>query len=328
VQRIVQKEKRGESLTTEERAYLERGKDVLRKTQQRAAANTPDRFKGMEGDGFGERVFVAPVNIPEPLSPVIMLQSAVKDGHETRAACRLPAGDSVVPVFFWIHGGLSRCTDEKMKTQVTRNPVFTRILARGYGIVFCTFRTYEHDPQDEGPILDALGMIEKVRSMPRVDTNAVFVCGGSGGGSIALSIASRIRPAGIIVGEPATVIYTGMLTTGDYAKRLAIMKDPGTYYTSALQEKTLERMRNIQSPILMLHGDVHDLYKLNIQYIVPQLTSLGKTIDVSIYPGMKHGFYDGNEAPLPIIERVVSEADTFMKKHGARPLPMMDGSAP
>lgn len=326
VQRIIQKEKRGEALTEQEKVYLERGKDVLKKNS-RPSTNTPDRFKGMEGDGYGQKLFVGPVDIPESLCPTVMLQTTTTDGREISAAYRAPVGSGPFPVYFWVHGGLSRYPDEKMKVQVTRNPVFTRVLEKGYIIVFCTFRTYETDPQDEGPILDSLAMIEKVKSIPTVDTNAFFVCGGSGGGNIALTVATRIVPAGVIVGEPATVIFTGMLTTGDYGKRLMIMKDPGTYYTPELKERTIERMRTMRSPILILHGDVHDLYKLNLQYIVPQLKALEKSIEVSIYPGMKHGFYDGNDAPLPIVEKVVSEVDTFMKKNGAHPKPMNNRDA-
>lgn len=81
--------------------------------------------------------------------------------------------------------------------------------------------------------------------------------GGSGGGSIALELGGDPEVCAIVAGEPATVLYTGMLTQGDYSPRLEMMADPEKYATTELQKKTKEKLRYIRAPARILHGDRH-----------------------------------------------------------------------
>jgi hypothetical protein len=63
--------------------------------------------------------------------------------------------------------------------------------------------------------------------------------------------------------EPATVSYTGMLTTAEYGQRLEMMAEPEKHFTPELRTRTLEKLRQVKAPVLLVHGDMHDLRKLN-----------------------------------------------------------------
>ena len=59
---------------------------------------------------------------------------------------------------------------------------------------------------------DCLAVIDRVRHLPRMDSESVFVFGGSGGGSLALELAGQTKLAAIAAGEPANVLFTGIWT--------------------------------------------------------------------------------------------------------------------
>ena len=97
----------------------------------------------------------------------------------------------------------------------------------------------------------------------------------------------------IVAGEPANVLYTGMLTTGDYGPRLEMMAEPERFFTPELRQRTRENLRGLRAPVLILHSDQHDLRKLNAPLFVPLMKEAGVQVDYREYPGYGHGFYFG-----------------------------------
>ena len=171
--------------------------------------------------------------------------------------------------------------------------MITRFLSIGYAVVQATFRTYENDVQSRGPIEDVRAVIRQIVQDTSIDSGRISLYGGSGGGSIALELASDASVSAVVAGEPATVLYTGMLQTGDYAKRLEIMKDPGSFLTEQMKKSTLEKLRTIRVPVLILHSDQHDLAKLNKPIFLPLMKEAGLKVQFREYPGYGHGFYFG-----------------------------------
>jgi acetyl esterase/lipase len=125
----------------------------------------------------------------------------------------------------------------------------------------------------------------------------------------------------IIAGEPATVLYTGMLTTGEYGPRLAIMALPEKYLTPELRHHTLDKLKALRAPVLILHGDRHDLHKLNKPLFLPLMQQAGVKVEYREYPGYGHGFYFGGGddrwgkgADDKVVGEVVRDVRAFLDK--------------
>ncbi len=300
-----QKEARGERLTPDEQSYLNQAK--------RALAERGGKDAGIRGDGAGEMVFIAPIQIGDEAAPSGRIQAKTKDGMTAVATYRKPAGEGPYPAVVFIHGGLTELPEQNLTRQLRFNPVYTRMLAAGYVIVVGTFRTYDQDVQSQGPILDSLAVVEAVKELPFVDSQSVVVFGGSGGGSIALELAGLTDLAAAVCGEPATILYTGMLTTGEYGPRLKIMANPHEYFTPEIKERTRKKLKTIRCPVLILHGDIHDLKTMNGEIMLPEMKAAGVNLTYKVYPGNPHGFYTGNHASKETVVKVVNDVRTFIK---------------
>jgi enterochelin esterase-like enzyme len=288
-----------------------------------APAPGPKRATGMEGDGAAP-VFhwpVAPVKITETESPVQVIETTAVDGRASRAWWRKPKGDGPFPAILFIHGGLTEFPEASLRQHLTENPVITRLLAAGYAVVMATFRTYEQDVQSRGPIEDVRAVLRQTARLLGVDPRRIALYGGSGGGSIALELGGDPEVRAIVAGEPATVLYTGMLTTGEYGPRLEMMANPEKFFTPELRARTLEKLKTVRAPVLLLHGDQHDLHRLNKPLLLPLMKQAGIEVEYREYPGFGHGFYFGGGddrwgkgADLAVVEQVVTEVRTFLEK--------------
>jgi acetyl esterase/lipase/S-formylglutathione hydrolase FrmB len=289
---------------------------------RQSAGPARNRTAGMEGDGAGRMTSrVRPVEIPETESPILTLEAKAADGRDVRAFWRKPKGDGPFPAIVFIHGGLTQFPEDLLRRQLLVNPVITRMLAAGYAVAQATFRTYEQDVRSRGPIEDVRAVVRTLAETPGIDGQRIALFGGSGGGSIALELGDDPAVRAIIAGEPATVLYTGMLTTGDYATRLEIMAAPEKYLTPDLRARTLEKLKNLRAPVLILHGDRHDLHKLNAPLFVPLMKEAEVRVEYREYPGYGHGFYFGGGddrwgkgADDKVVAEVVREVRAFLEK--------------
>jgi dipeptidyl aminopeptidase/acylaminoacyl peptidase len=305
------KELNGEPLTQQESKDLALAKSALAEK---------NRFAGMEGDGNGPlNLFVPPADISEEESPVLTIDTVSADGRRVVALWRKPKHVSKPAVIVFIHGGLTQYPEQQMRRQLLSNPVLTRFLAKGYAVVQATFRTYEDNVQSREPIEDVRSIVRSIAQDSSIDSTKVVLFGGSGGGSIALELASDPLVSAVVAGEPATVLYTGMLTTGDYTKRLEIMKRPEVYFTEELRKSTLLKLKEIRAPILILHSDQHDLVKLNKPIFLPLMKEAGLDVRYQEYPGYGHGFYFGagddrwgKGATKELVEEIISDVDSFL----------------
>jgi len=288
---------------------------------RRSQAAPTRRTAGMEGDGAGAAIrwSVAPVSIPESECPVRVIAAAAADGRQVRAWWRKPHGDGPHPAIVFIHGGLTEFPEAALRRHLTANPVITRFLAAGYAVVMATFRTYEQDVQSRGPIDDVRAVVRTATGLPGVDPRRIALYGGSGGGSIALELGGDPEVRAIVAGEPATVLYTGMLTTGEYSPRLEIMANPERFFTPEFRERTRAKLATLRAPVLILHGDRHDLRKLNGPIIVPLMKEAGVRVEYREYPGYGHGFYFGGGddrwgkgADECVVEDVVRDVRRFL----------------
>jgi dienelactone hydrolase len=116
-----------------------------------------------------------------------------------------------------------------------------------------------------------------------------------------------------VADEPASVLFTGMFNKcsahgPDVVKASDAddeMENPHKYYTAAVQKVTPAKIANISCPILIVHGDVHAINRINDQIIVPELKAAGKQVKDILYKGEQHGFSVGSsttEAALKFSE--------------------------
>jgi CubicO group peptidase (beta-lactamase class C family)/acetyl esterase/lipase/esterase/lipase superfamily enzyme len=296
-----------------------------------------NRTAGMEGDGAGPMSSrVKPVEVPETESRIQTLDAKAADGRAVRAFWRKPRGDGPFPAIVFIHGGLTQVPEEVLRRQLQMNPVIARLLDAGYGVVQATFRTYEQDVQSRAPIEDVRAVVHALAKAPRVDSKRIALFGGSGGGSIALELGSDPAVRAVIAGEPATVLYTGMLTTGEYGPRLEIMAAPEKYFTPELRQRTLEKLKTLHALVLMLHSDQHALHKLNKPLFLPLMKEAGVKVEYREYPGYGHGFYLGGGddrwgkgADEAVVEAVVRDTRAFLDESmPATAAPRPSASAP
>ncbi|MFM7835829.1 MAG: alpha/beta fold hydrolase [Planctomycetaceae bacterium] len=298
----------------------EEAQSFAQKTSLRPAPD-PGRRTGLEGDG-ATPVFHWPVDairISEADCPLETLEAKASDGRSIRVPWRKPQGAGPFPAIVFVHGGLTQFPENSLRQHLTDNPVITRFLARGYAVVMATFRNYGQDVQSRGPIEDVRAIVQRTAKLPGIDRDRIALYGGSGGGSIALELGGDSQVRAIVAGEPATVLYTGMLTTGEYAPRLEMMARPEKYFTSELRARTLAKLKTIRVPVLILHGDRHDLHKLNKPLFLPLMQEAEIDVEYREYADYGHGFYFGGGedrwgkgADETVVEQVVADAAKFL----------------
>lgn len=242
-------------------------------------------------------------------------------------AVRKPPGKGPFPAVVFLHGGLGQSTMSNLRKNSVHQPAPARFLAWGYATVTATRRANRHDPQDRGVVEDTLALVRATRELPFVDAGSVALYGGSGGGTLALEVASVSEDlAAIVVGEPATIIYMGMFTkdhivfdddgqpAGD--RRWDVMNaDAKGLYTDSIRDLTRRKLSGLATPTLVLHGDVHALKAFNLGVFVPEMEALGKPVALKTYPGEPHGFYWGVGRDPAQALRANQDADAFLRQH-------------
>ena len=242
-------------------------------------------------------------------------------------AIRKPPGEGPFPAIVFLHGGVGQSSMANLRQAVAQQPTQGRFLAWGYVAVAATRRAIRHDPQERGVVEDTLELVRRVRELPFVDAESVSLYGGSGGGTLALEVASVSDDlAAIVAGEPATIIYMGMFSrdhiifdddgkpTGD--RRWDVMnQDAKSLYTNQVRDFTRQKLSALATPTLILHGDQHELKRFNLEVFVPEMRALGKPVVVNVYPGEPHGFYWGQGRDPAQALKANQDADAFLRKH-------------
>jgi dienelactone hydrolase len=211
-----------------------------------------------------------------------------------------------------------------LKQELLSQPTATRFLAAGYLTVNTTFRSRSKNPQTKDALHDCLAILEDVRRMPQVDAKSIVAMGGSGGGSLVLELAGDAELCAVAAGEPASVLFTGMMTDGQNRPLLEqIMDDPKRFYTPELQKFTREKIARIRCPVFIAHGDKHAINKVNHEIIIPELKAAGKKLQVTAYPGQPHGFYYGRSGTPEAAQKFFDDCHAFFQRHLAtQPKPL------
>jgi dipeptidyl aminopeptidase/acylaminoacyl peptidase len=279
------------------------------------------------GLGQGERITRPAVS--EKASPLEPIAPVAHDGYRGRAFLRKPPGDGPFPAVVLIHGGLTTLPSERLREYALTNALPSRFLAAGYVVATITYRSRDVDLQSRISLDDSLAAVEYMQRLPYVNAASVGVYGCSGGGDLAIAVAAETPVVAIVAEEPATILFTGVFnsaspkageryTPGDSAP---IFENPKRYYTEEHQRLTREKIARIQSPILIVQGDVKTLLAVNdfnAAVLIPELQSARKAVEVITYPGEPHCFAMASRpASAASALKAFRDSDAFFRRYFA-----------
>ena len=258
--------------------------------------------------------------VPVSVSPLQVIEVRSRDGEKAIAVLRKPPGDGPFPAVVFLHGGLRKLPLERLKVSSRAGHTHSRYLAAGYVTVTPTFRDRRQDPQTPKALWDCVAIVQAVKKLPYVDAASVAAYGGSGGGSLALELAGEEKLAAVVAGEPATCLFTGWHKEGPPNSHPEITEDPRRFYTKEVRAFTRKKLKRIRCPVLIVHGDVHPINKINNEVILPEMKELRLPVKSILYPGCRHGFYFGSARRPGDALAVFRDSRAFIERHlGVRP---------
>lgn len=264
--------------------------------------------------------------VSESASPLQPIAPVARDGHRGDGFLRKPPGDGPFPALVVVHPGLTVWPTELLR-QYVASALPSRFLAAGYVVATVTYRSRDVDPQSRVSLEDSLAAVEYVERLPYVNAASVVVYGCSGGGDLAVAVAAEKPVAAIAAEEPASILFTGVFsnTSPKAGERYTpqdsapIFKNPKGHYTEQHQRATRQKIAKIQSPILIVQGDVKTLLAVNdfnAAVLIPELRAAGKTVEVLTYPGEPHCFaFGGRSTSMASPVKAFQDMDAFFRRH-------------
>jgi dipeptidyl aminopeptidase/acylaminoacyl peptidase len=276
--------------------------------------------------------------IAEDVSPLEVVAPVARDGHAGLALLRKPPSREPLPAVLIIHPGITAFPQSRLTEYMLRAAPPSRFLAAGYVVVLTTYRSRDVDPQSKISAYDVAATLDYVRNLDFVDAESIGLIGCSGGGDLALEIATATNVAAIVAEEPASMMFTGVFNTkspkaGERytpADSSPIMANPSRYYTEEYQRFTQPKIAAIRSPILVVQGDeASPLNRWNAEVLVHELRRAGKSVAVKGYAGERHCFaWDGRPPGgtwqhTAAAARAFADADEFFLSHfSTQPTPI------
>ena len=172
---------------------------------------------------------------------------------------------------------------------------------------------------------------------------SIVVGGCSGGGDLALHVASRTSVCAVVAEEPA--MYRDVwVFNNSVAKRgerytpedgFFLMEDGRRYYTAELQKSFRAKLAKLDAPILIVQGDVGEgpislggpgRNRFNADVLIPELRATRRQFDVKIYHEQAHCFCSASGQPRPgglaapaswpaAALRAFQDIDAFCRRH-------------
>jgi dienelactone hydrolase len=260
---------------------------------------------------------IEPIAISEQTCPVERIDVVAADRHVAAMIVRKPPGHGPFPAVIFLSGSTGERKVQRVMAQTPHSVLNSRYLAEGFVTVEAVHRSRGLDPQSEAALLDCRAIVDRVKQIPEVDPASVVALGHTGGGSLALELAGETKLCAVVVGEPYTILFTGMVDKHNRSRsfRDKLMHDPQQYYTPAVQQITRDRIARINCPLLIVHGDMHPIYKINRDLLLPELQRAGKQVSMRVYPGQPPGFLVAIEGDGSATLQCFHDCLDFFKQH-------------
>jgi dienelactone hydrolase len=254
--------------------------------------------------------------VSEQGCPLETMTPIAADGHRGLAVWRKPPGTGPFPVVVWFHGGITTVPLARLEATARDLATGSRFLAAGYVFVAPTYRSRDVDPQTSDSVEDALAVVEYLHTLPFVDRASIVVGGCSGGGDLALDVASRTSVCAVVAEEPACIVMSGIFNNSvpKQGERYTpedgffLMEDGPRYYTAELQKRFRTKLAKLDAPILIVQGDVGagpmgvdgpGRNRFNRDVLIPELRATRRQFDVKIYHEQAHCFCSASGLPRP-----------------------------
>jgi hypothetical protein len=153
------------------------------------------------------------------------------------------------------------------------------LTAAGFDVLLFDYRGYGRSsgrPSEEGTYRDARAALSCLLEQPRVDRARVFYLGESLGGAVAVELARKRPPTGLVL----LSAFTGVRQLG----RLHYPFVPSALVPDAYP--ALRRIRELRTPLLVLHGDRDEIVPLSQGTALLEAAPGPKRIHV--FPGLGH----------------------------------------
>jgi dienelactone hydrolase len=237
--------------------------------------------------------------------------SVERDGLKPFAVVRKPPGKGPFPLLIYIHGGTAPRRQKSLMEESRGNVTLCRFLQAGYVVANATYTQRPegkrlHSKMREA-LKDCVALMAGLKKMPEVDPKSVLVLGSSGGGNLALELADQTELCAVVGAEPATIILAGLDRSA--------MANPKQAYDAQAQKITRDKIARIRCPILIVHGDVHEINKFNNDVYIPELKAAGKKVEVIYYPGAPHALALGRNTAPETTKKVFDDCNAFFMRH-------------
>jgi dienelactone hydrolase len=259
-------------------------------------------------------------DVAESDSPLTAIAPVASDGHRGSAFLRKPSGGGPFPAVLIVHPGITTFPEAALREYMLRAAPASRFLAAGYVTALTTYRSRDIDPQSPVSARDVAATLDYIRSLGYVDADSIGLIGCSGGGDLALDIATATRVAAIVIEEPASMMFTGVFNRNSpkAGERFApedsfpIIADPVRYYTDEFKKLTQTKIATLHAPVLLVQGDeMSPLNRWNATVLVPEFKRANKQVTVKTYPGERHCFAWDGRRPDGAWQHGVAAADAF-----------------
>ena len=147
--------------------------------------------------------------------------------------------------WLWLHGNGGNISHRLENLHLIHHRLGVNVLLfdyRGYG-------HSEGQPSEKGTYRDAEGAFQYLQSRPDIDPSKIVIFGCSLGCAVAVELATRCEPYGLILESPFTSV-------ADMAKRA--LPFPGVTLFVRKKYDSLSKIGRISPPLLVLHGNQDD----------------------------------------------------------------------
>jgi dipeptidyl aminopeptidase/acylaminoacyl peptidase len=277
--------------------------------------------------GLGQSEPITRPAVSEEASPLEPIAPMARDGYRGQGFLRKPPGEGPFPAVVLIHGGITTFPSARLRERLLTAALPSRFLAAGYVVADITYRSRDVDLQSRVSMDDSLAAVEYLQHLRYVNPASVGIFGCSGGGDLALAVAAEKPVAAIVAEEPASMLFTGVFNNASpkagerYTPEdsAPLFEDPKRHYTDERQRLTKEKIARIQSPILIVQGDVKTrlaVNDFNAAVLIPELRSAGKAVEVITYPGAPHCFVTWSpSASAASALKAFRDSDAFFRRY-------------
>lgn len=188
----------------------------------------------------------------------------------------------------------------------------------GVNVFLLDYRGYgrsEGEPSERGTYLDGEAAMDALEARPDVDGDRLILAGHSLGAAVALELALRRPPAGLVLESPFTSV-------SDMAKQVIPFLPLGLFLSTRYEN--LGKISRLRCPLLVMHGEEDEVIPFEQGVRLFEAAPQPKTFFRIRHAGHNDTYLAGGEAYIQAYVRFLASLDHT----AAAPPPRIDGPVP